>query len=229
MKSVKAPNSNSASMLSFYTSLDNISLQDNEAVASTASTSAGQSGQWALLDTGASHHMFNDESMFVASSLVPHDNPSQRLKLARGGVSLAVKSTGVVQLKAGDGTVFTLNDCLLVPELSKNLISGGALFKSHAVPIVHQGQTDNFSVVKDNLAVFNGAFVGNLMLLALDKVSSYSSQCNKSNIANYASCGSLQHQRLGHVSERTVTHMPKDQIASNMLPSFKSICDIYRL
>lgn len=174
LKTVKAPSSSTASMLSFYTSLETVEMVDNSLKASATSVSDNLCGDWALLETGASHHMFHNENLFVASSIKINDNPSQRLKLAGGGVSLGFKATGTVKLRAGDGSIFALNNCLLVPELSKNLISVGALFKSNAVPFVHEGSFDNFSVVKDDLAVFNEAFVSNLMFLALDKVSTSS-------------------------------------------------------
>lgn len=226
IRTVNAPTSSTASMPSFYTSLDVVTIQSETIEASPAVSVSDTSGRWALLDTGASHHMFNDESLFVATTIKPHNNPSQRLKLAGGGVSLAVKATGVVQLKAGDGTVFSLNNCLLVPELAKNLISGGALFKSRAMPVVHDGHDNNFSVVKDNLAVFNGAFVGNLMVVSLDTVStSFDVNCVTTS-ANYSSCGSLQHQRLGHASERTVKQMSRNGVALDMSPSVAVQCDI---
>lgn len=168
LKTVKAPSSSAASILSFYTSLENVDMEAVSLEASAVSVTNNHHDDWDLLDTGASHHMCRDESLFVASSLKVNKNPSQRLKLAGGGVSLGVKAIGTVKPKAGDGSIFALNNCLLVPELSKDLISGGALFKSNVVPVVHEDTPENFSVVKDDLAVFNGAFVGNLMLLALD-------------------------------------------------------------
>lgn len=95
----------------------------------SAAVSSWSSGTqiWALHDTGATHHLFNDIRLFDKNKLKPVDSSNKRLKLAGGGISLAVQSEGSVRLKAGDGTVFELTECLYVPELSKNLISGGCL------------------------------------------------------------------------------------------------------
>lgn len=194
VETVKEPMANSALMMSFYTLYGLVELSDTSVEASVAISASQPLSTWALLDTGASHVMFNDETLFVASSISANDNPSQRLKIAGGDVSLAVKSTGTVQLRAGDGTFFALHNCLLVPELAKNLVSGGALFRSHAVPVVHEGQSKNFSVIKNDPAVFNGVFVGNLMLVSLDAVSTFSRMNGLVTSANYSLVGSLQHE-----------------------------------
>lgn len=159
---MKAPELNVSSMLSFYTSYGLIEMSQDPIEASSVSLTRSEKTKWALLDTGASHHMFNDESLFVALTLVSNNNPSQRLEIAGGGVSLAVKALGMVHLKAGDGSTFALNTYLLVPDLAKILISGGAMFKAQAIPVVHEGNTSNFSVVEEDLAIFNGTFMGNL-------------------------------------------------------------------
>ncbi|KAG0150489.1 hypothetical protein CROQUDRAFT_88008 [Cronartium quercuum f. sp. fusiforme G11] len=83
-----------------------------------AASTETMTGLWALNDTGASHHMFNDLKLFQANSIKPIDGPSKQLRLAGGGASLSVHSTGSVKLRAGDGTSFTLGECLYVPKLS---------------------------------------------------------------------------------------------------------------
>lgn len=94
----------------------------------TAAVAATPDGQiWALHDTGATHHLFNDIRMFDQSKHKRVNDTNKRLKLAGGGVSLAVHSEGPVRLKAGDGTVFELKDCLYVPDLTRTLIAGGRL------------------------------------------------------------------------------------------------------
>lgn len=82
---------------------------------------------WALNDTGASHHMFNNNTFFEPSSLRSLADSNRRLKLAGGDVSLSVEAIGSVRLRSGNGTEFSLSDCLYVPELCRNLIAGGAL------------------------------------------------------------------------------------------------------
>lgn len=198
VRGVKIVGSASANttMMSFCTTFGDISVNNISPLAASVSDNVKT---WALLDTGASHHMFNDETLFEASSIKPITNLNQRLQLAGGGVSLAVKSTGTVHLRAGDGSVFALKNCLHVPELSKSLIAGGALIRGHVHTLINESSPDHFSLVKDDLAVFNGMFAGNLMLLDIIPVSPQL-QSKASTVTDY--CGTLHHQRLGHLSDK---------------------------
>lgn len=143
--------------------------------------------------------MFNNPALFDASSIKPITDLNQRLQLAGGGVSLAVKFTGNVKLRAGDGSAFTLKNCLHVPDLSKNLIAGGALIRGDVQTLINDQSSEHFSLVKNDLAIFNGVFAGNLMLVNLDPVS-YVGESYES--ANTDACGSVHHQRLGHISDK---------------------------
>ncbi|KAG0140708.1 hypothetical protein CROQUDRAFT_99732 [Cronartium quercuum f. sp. fusiforme G11] len=75
-------------------------------------------GVWALNNTGALHHMFNNIKLFDTSTIQKINGTNKQLILARGGISLAVHLSGSIQLKAGDGSEFRLGECLYVPELS---------------------------------------------------------------------------------------------------------------
>lgn len=107
-KKVTPPAANAASLsdemavLSLHASYEDVSLS------AAAVTSSSSTQLWALHDTGATHNMFNDLRLFDKSTLKPVDNSNKRLKLAGGGVSLAVHSEGTVRLKAGDGSIFEL-------------------------------------------------------------------------------------------------------------------------
>lgn len=92
-------------MLSFCTTFGNVSVSSDSCLAAKI---LSDSSKWALLDMGALHHMFNHATIFESSSVTPITDINQRLQLAGGGVSLAVKSTGTVHLKAGDGSIFAL-------------------------------------------------------------------------------------------------------------------------
>lgn len=115
----------SVERLLLHTSYEIISSEDTSSA--NAVTSSSETTVWALHDTGATHHMFNSSDLFIEGTLRPVEDSNRRLKLAGGGVTLAVKSVGKILLKAGDGTVFELTECLYVPDLSKNLIAGGLL------------------------------------------------------------------------------------------------------
>lgn len=71
---------------------------------------------------------------------------------------------------------------------------------------------DHFSIVKDDLALFNGVFSGNLMVINLEPVSA-PLLSNTSNVQSTDECGSLHHQRLGHVSDKYLRMMAgKDSV-----------------
>ena len=123
------------------------------------------------------------------------------LKLAGGGVSLAVHSEGSVRLKAGDGTIFELKDCIYVPELTKNLISGGRLRLKGVREFYDPNENESFSLVVNGLALFNGYIGQNgLINVAIEPVSRADSlQDVKSNTDDDST---LQHRRLGHIGNR---------------------------
>lgn len=124
-------------------------------------------------------------------------------------------STGSVKLKDGKGDEFLLVDCLYVPELSRNLIAGGALIKGGVTTYIPNEDEDDFALLTGNKVVFNGAFSGNLMLLALDLVS-----CHDQILAFPTSTNNLyilQHQRLGHLNPRYIDTMVKHGVVEGLL------------
>lgn len=97
-------------------------------------------------------------------------------------MSLSVHSEGTVRLKAGDGTVFELKDCLYIPELAQNLISGGKLRQKGVREYFDDGDNSSFSLVLNDVALFNGYIGSNgLMNVQLEPVSKIFSTVNVSN------------------------------------------------
>lgn len=151
----------------------------NTPSASGADAPSGSTQIWALHDTGATHHLFNDIRLFDKSNLKPVSNSKKQLKLAGGGVSLAVHSEGTVRLKVGEGTVFKLKECLYVPELSENLVSGGRLCLKGVREFYNTGDNQSFSLVLKGLALFNGYTGPNgLMNIDIGLVSPLDSSAN---------------------------------------------------
>lgn len=127
---------------------------------------------WGLLDTGATHHMFKTVDLFEKESLKSLPESNQKLTLAGGSSSLEVKSKGDLRLKAGDGSVFQLKDCLQIPDLSRNLIAGGILIKKGVEIKINPNNKSCFSLVLNYKALFNGIFLSNnLMLVEIIPVS----------------------------------------------------------
>lgn len=72
----------------------------------------------ALIEARASHHMLSNNTLFGKGSVVqgPSGSPAH---LAGGGATLPVKGIQRADIKAPDGSNFTLDECLLVPKPSK--------------------------------------------------------------------------------------------------------------
>lgn len=112
----------------------------------------------ALIDTGASHHMFHDLSLFDPDSIYKNDDPSAKLSLAGGGATLEIHSMGRVNLLNSKGELVKLADCLYVPQLSRNLIAGGRILRAGAVTTVLKDP--NFRIDHRKKELFVGQFVG---------------------------------------------------------------------
>lgn len=97
-----------------------------------------------MLVVGEMQYMFKSNCLFSPEFLVPIDDTSKRPKLAGGDASLAVHSTGTVQLKSGSGKQFELNQSLYVPDLTQNLLAGGAMLKKGVQVLIHPNDSNCF-------------------------------------------------------------------------------------
>lgn len=200
-KKLSPPSANAASLsenmniLSLHASYEDISPSASVATKPTSNDI------WALHDTGATHNMFNDLRLFDKSDLKKVDDSNKRLKLAGGGVSLAVHSEGSVKLKAGDGSVFELKECLYIPHLSKNLIAGGRLCLKGVREHFDDGNNSSFSLVLNGLALLN-RYIGKngLMNILINPVSTFKSNLRSPDTTD--SDSQLHHRRLGHVGNK---------------------------
>lgn len=185
--------------------------------ANIANSSSGDS-DWALHDTGATHHIFNDIKYFIPGALTKNDNQSKRLNLAGGSASLAVHSVGRVRLLAGDRTAFELNDCLYVPELDKHLIAGGLLKRKGVREVFSSTNANCFSLVLGTKALFNGLFsTNNLMIVKLDPMRVILSPAEVNTLTTALTHKeSLHHRRLGHVSNKYLSLMKRKNLTAGV-------------
>lgn len=166
----------------------------------SAISSSIPSGDWGLHDTGASHHMFNDQPWFEAGTLIKNKDPSRWLTLAGGKDSPSVHSIGIVELFDTQKDKVELHAALFVPSLNKNLIAGGALIKKGIQTVIDDTNKDIFTMKTGNQGLFNGFFHGNLMILKLDKFNV--SPITKSMDGNAETDSLLTiHKRLGHANK----------------------------
>lgn len=217
----------SLDMMSLHTSFELVSVGDK--AEANASTKNSADGVWGLHDTGATHHMFNSRKLFVENSLLSVENPNQRRKLAGGDATLAVEGVGKVRLKAGDGTVFELTQCLLVPDLSKNLIAGGVLKKKGVREVFDDEDPSSFALVKNSLALFNGCIHENgLMNVVIEPVRPLSPTSTGSLQSSAHVCSSVLHRRLGHISKKYIDSMLKHGSLDGVSVSLNDVedCDV---
>ncbi|KAG0152236.1 hypothetical protein CROQUDRAFT_129660 [Cronartium quercuum f. sp. fusiforme G11] len=128
--------------------------------------------------------------------------------------SPALHSKGKVQMRAGDGTVFELNDCLYVPDLNKHLIAGGLLKRKGVREAYSTTNKDCFLLVLNQKALFNGVFsANNLMILQIDPVRHFDLSTAPSVIHDIF----LQHRCLGHLSDKYLNIMGKNNTVLGIL------------
>lgn len=181
----------------------------------TAATAPDLMNDWALNDTGASHHMFRTTVHFIANSIVPNPDPSRRLTLAGGDKTLSVHSVGIVELLDVLTGRIELHHALYVPELNKNLIAGGALVKKGVTSLVHPEDPKIFSMFCNGRRLFDGFFSGNLMFIRLRSIGN-----NNKNVSTVPPSVSpidhdtnsnqslfLLHKRLGHTNHQYLRRM----------------------
>lgn len=121
-----------------------------------------------MLDSGASHYMLKDESLFVKGSLVENKDPTAVLRLAGGDATLPIKAFGQFAHRNSNGEKIIFNDVLLVPQLVHNLLAAGRLTRAGATTELLKDP--HFRLVDRKKELFVGSFVGegSLMFVGLN-------------------------------------------------------------
>lgn len=166
------------------------------------SSSCSRSSTW-ILDTGATHHVCFDQSLFSSAS--PIANASVNLP---NGHTAPVTHLGTVQLTS----LITFSSVLHVPSFSFNLISVSALTQHTSCTVVFTHNSFQIQEAILGTVIGRGNRVGNLYIFEFpdspsNAVSNFpsSSQNNVSTISHAVSVNSVVsldvwHQRLGHPS-----------------------------
>ncbi|MBW0530767.1 hypothetical protein O181_070482 [Austropuccinia psidii MF-1] len=137
-----------------------------------------------VVDCGATHHMFNNEKLFA------NFIEMKELKIATSNPTSSLISAG-----KGTVTIITnnnkliLQNCLYVPNLSKNLISLLQMFEGSIT--IHK-ENEKFKITKENATILEGQILNNLMI---------------SNFTNYAALLTTVHSRLGRPSNQVLKSM----------------------
>ncbi|PLW26249.1 hypothetical protein PCANC_26631 [Puccinia coronata f. sp. avenae] len=157
-----------------------------------------------VLDSGATHHMINDPSVFFPSA-------KTNMKISTGGHSnfLTATSVGSVVLVNHQGRKKTLNNVLLVPTLSRSLLSIPRMFKEKfCIEKLHNHEV---TIDIDNKFQLLGTMKNNLLELlssSFDAIKSNSScyQASPENPNWHERLGHLNHQYLKQLIPEAVEH-----------------------
>ncbi|MBW0471261.1 hypothetical protein O181_010976 [Austropuccinia psidii MF-1] len=108
-----------------------------------------------IIDFGATHHIFNSEAFFSSISKTSPMNVST----GDSGSSLRAKGVGTVTISCNNH-LFTLNNCLFVPNLNCNLISLLEIFNGK---LIINRTNNQFTLESNNSTIISGKIQNNLM------------------------------------------------------------------
>jgi hypothetical protein len=169
-----------------------------------------------LLDSGCTHHMTADSSIFVELNKAYRS----RVKVGNGDF-VEVKGSGVIAVQTSTG-IKHIPDVLYVPEIDQNLISVGQLlekkhslmFKENACTILDENGKELMTVqMKDRSFPINWRNVTRQACLAEESKTT------------------LWHKRFGHASHTSLTQMYDFNLVESMpkIIDESCVCDVCQL
>ena len=165
--------------------------------ARVASFAAWNPRSW-ILDTGASHHMCNDQHLIC--DYIAFDSPIEIT--TAGPVPIFAKGSGAVTLNLPSGFTLVLQNVWYVPDAGSNMLSVKCYAKDH----VEQGKRISFGA-NDAFFLPEGEVIeaAETDLFLIFPISSTEPSNNEPNAATATTIGTendlqLYHRRLGHVN-----------------------------
>ncbi|CAA0827628.1 cysteine-rich RLK (RECEPTOR-like protein kinase) 8, partial [Striga hermonthica] len=149
-----------------------------------------------VLDTGCGSHICNELQMMARSRKLEHDETILR---TGNGARVAALAVGTVNLVMNGGNCLSLNNCLYVPEIIKNIISIPVLDREGYKFVIGKGKC---SIFQDTSFIYSGNLTNGLYTISPQR-NILTIQQNKRKIDNHSSF-TLWHARLGHISEKRI-------------------------
>lgn len=176
-----------------------------------------------VIDSGASHHMINDDKLFEDS--INLDKPIG-VQTAKAGIFINAIKRGNVRIRTQIGTAGILEDVLYCPELAKNLLSVTKL-QTAGMQVTFDADC-SIAIKQKGKLIMKGSLENNLPKircnLNVHNVRIFANLCNSK--CNY----NLWHKRLGHINAekfmqlKNKNMMLDKNIIQNIQPNDK-ICE----
>uniref|UniRef100_A0AAV1TI68 Uncharacterized protein n=1 Tax=Peronospora matthiolae TaxID=2874970 RepID=A0AAV1TI68_9STRA len=186
-------------------------------------------GDW-ILDSGASRHLVNDESLLLKSTACSHE-----IAMA-DGESLHLTRVGSVRLEVlarGAEAVVTLTGVCLALRLAKNIVSYGKL-ANKGFALVHSGERRSLARCRDGAVAFGVTIDSNVLYVVTkatrDKegaggdaiMAALEAHATETNADEPHEASLLHwHQRLGHLAFDTIERMARDPASGIRLSNNK--------
>jgi hypothetical protein len=176
---------------------DNESIATADGLRCTARTSIVlEKSELVYLDSGASHHMFPNKSIFV-----DYFPQKSRVEIA-DGTALAVVGQGFVEIIADNSKVVKLK-ALHVPKLNAPLVSLGRLLK-HKCVITHC-TTKGFHVSQDGEVIMTAKMINSTAQILL-KFAHQGQSANSIALKTTSADVELLHRQSGHPNAEAMKH-----------------------
>ncbi|MBW0548922.1 hypothetical protein O181_088637 [Austropuccinia psidii MF-1] len=114
-----------------------------------------------VIDCGATHHMFHNKEVFMKLDL----SLNRKITTSDPNSNLVCKSHVTVEIMINN-KIFVLEDCLYVPDLTKNLVS---LLDLCHKPITITRNNSSFQLSQNNSTILSGQIINNIMIVTFNQ------------------------------------------------------------
>ena len=154
---------------------------------------SSRSSAW-VFDTGSVAHICNSKKELRNKRRLARDEVTMRIG---NGSKVDVIAVGTHALQLPSGLVMNLNNCYLVPALSRNIVSGSCLLRDG---YSFKSEDNGCSIYMNNIFYGHAPNVRGLFMLNLDSDSTRVYNINAKRCrADNDSTTFLWHCRLGHI------------------------------
>ncbi|MBW0472151.1 hypothetical protein O181_011866 [Austropuccinia psidii MF-1] len=193
---------------------DKNGLGSKKPIQSLVSSTRKHGSQSIILDSGETTSMFNNPEIFTNITQI-----TQKIELANGSI-IQASGAGTVQIKLPH-CILILSNCLLVKNLSYNLISLGAIMKPNYKILTHDNKPFEFDD-HNNSIMLDRTFNSGKFEVTIERNQALATITNHNNILTL-------HQAAGHPSPEYLCKMFPTLITANLQYPTCNLCKITKL